>query len=334
MNIAPGLNGLLAQRQFAQQEQQGQLGQIQGLLGIQQAQQQQGLMQKDMDLRGLLGQKLQAGDQEGAKQVLMQMKPELFAQNLIPKAPEKIDLGDRIGFVQDGQIIGSIPKGATPDATLKEQGANQRHQTASGSAVLGANVSMRGQDLTDLRTRSEGAANRGVTLRGQDLTDQRAMLSAAQGRIPQGYRMGNDGNLQIIQGGPADPNAKAAQSSVRVVPLLEEARNLIPKSTGSYAGAGVDLAGQVVGLSTSGAQNSAKLKALEGQLMMAQPRMEGPQSDKDVALYRQMAGQIGDPTVPNKTKMAALDTIEQLHRRYANPTKAAPVSGPKFLGFE
>ena len=43
MNIAPGLNGLLAQRQFAQQEQQGQLGQIQGLLGIQNAMQDQQL---------------------------------------------------------------------------------------------------------------------------------------------------------------------------------------------------------------------------------------------------------------------------------------------------
>jgi hypothetical protein len=48
MNIAPGLNGLLAQRQFAQQEQQGQLGQIHGLLGIQQAQQQQGLLAQQM----------------------------------------------------------------------------------------------------------------------------------------------------------------------------------------------------------------------------------------------------------------------------------------------
>lgn len=37
MNIAPGLNGLLAQRQMASQSQAGELGQIQGLLGIQNA---------------------------------------------------------------------------------------------------------------------------------------------------------------------------------------------------------------------------------------------------------------------------------------------------------
>jgi len=42
MNV-PGLNGLLAQRQFAQQEQQGQLGQMTGLLGLQNAMQEQQL---------------------------------------------------------------------------------------------------------------------------------------------------------------------------------------------------------------------------------------------------------------------------------------------------
>jgi hypothetical protein len=51
--------------------------------------------------------------------------------------------------------------------------------------------------------------------------------------------------------------------------------------------------------------------------MMAQPRMEGPQSDKDVALYRQMSGQIGDPTVPGAIKQAALETIRGLHEKYA-----------------
>lgn len=49
--LPPGLRGLLAQRQMAQQEQQGQLGQIQGLLGIQQAQMQQGLLSQQMQDR-------------------------------------------------------------------------------------------------------------------------------------------------------------------------------------------------------------------------------------------------------------------------------------------
>ena len=81
------------------------------------------------------------------------------------------------------------------------------------------------------------------------------------------------------------------------------------------------MAGQLIGASTSGAQAAAKLKALEGALMLRQPRMEGPQSNNDVALYRQMAAQIGDSTVPVATRKAALDTIQELHERYAGITK-------------
>jgi hypothetical protein len=45
--------------------------------------------------------------------------------------------------------------------------------------------------------------------------------------------------------------------------------------------------------------------------------MSGPQSDKDVLLYKQMAGQIGDPTLPAAQKKAAMDTILKLNSQYA-----------------
>ncbi|MDE2440170.1 MAG: hypothetical protein KGP14_04025 [Betaproteobacteria bacterium] len=127
------------------------------------------------------------------------------------------------------------------------------------------------------------------------------------------------------------------QASARVIPLLDKADSLLDGSTHSYLGAGADVIAQAVGGSTKGAQAAAQLKALEGAIMMAQPRMEGPQSDKDVALYRQMAGQIGDSTVPIATRKAALQTIRQLHAMYAggNPAAASqPAGGAKFLGFE
>ena len=52
--------------------------------------------------------------------------------------PERVDLGDRIGLVKNGQLVGYLPKWATPDAQIREQGAQQRHLTPSGSAQLGA----------------------------------------------------------------------------------------------------------------------------------------------------------------------------------------------------
>lgn len=110
-----------------------------------------------------------------------------------------------------------------------------------------------------------------------------------------------------------------AQSANKALGIIDEADKLLNDATGSYVGAGVDLAGQAIGKSTKGAQATAKLKAVEGSLMMAQPRMEGPQSDKDAALYKQMAGQIGDPTIPVETRRAALQTIRDINQKYASP---------------
>lgn len=105
--------------------------------------------------------------------------------------------------------------------------------------------------------------------------------------------------------------------------LLDQAETLIPKSTSSYAGVAVDEAARLVGKSTQGAQAAAQLKALEGALISKMPKMSGPQSDKDVLLYKQMAGQIGDPTIPAETKKAAIKTIREINMRHAGATGGA-----------
>lgn len=117
-------------------------------------------------------------------------------------------------------------------------------------------------------------------------------------------------------------------ASTKLLPLLDQADKLLNDATGSLVGSAVDTAAGWVGKSTKGAQSSAQLKALEGQIMMAQPRMEGPQSDKDVALYRQMAGLLGDSTVPVDTRRAALQGIKELHQKYASvsPANNVPAS--------
>jgi len=112
------------------------------------------------------------------------------------------------------------------------------------------------------------------------------------------------------------------QSSGKALQLIDAADELLNKATGSWTGTGADMIAGAFGKSTEGAKATAQLKAIEGALMMAQPRMEGPQSDKDVALYRQMAGQVGDPTVPVETRRAALQAIRSLHEKYAGGTQA------------
>jgi hypothetical protein len=100
--------------------------------------------------------------------------------------------------------------------------------------------------------------------------------------------------------------------------ILDIAEPLIDEATGSGTGAGRDKLAAFFGVSTTGAQAIAQLLPLQAAIMLRQPRMEGPQSDRDVQLYREAAGQLGDPAVPNATKKAAVRTIRRLQQQYKN----------------
>lgn len=102
----------------------------------------------------------------------------------------------------------------------------------------------------------------------------------------------------------------------RVETIIPEIRTLLSKATGSYLGTGADLLANTVGISTEGAKATAQLKTLSGQMVAAMPKMSGPQSDKDVAMYKDMAGNLSDPTIPIETRLAALETIEKLNEKY------------------
>lgn len=168
----------------------------------------------------------------------------------------------------------------------------------------------------------DSAASVAATLRGQNMTDARARELNAQGKIPPGYRQLADGSLQAIPGGPADPAmSKEANQRVTdardVLSILDQAEPLIKQSTGSYAGAGIDQAARALGFSTPGAAAGSELQVLQGALISKMPKMSGPQSDKDVQLYREMAGRIGDTTLPADQRLAAARQVRALNNKYA-----------------
>ncbi len=99
--------------------------------------------------------------------------------------------------------------------------------------------------------------------------------------------------------------------------LLSEAEKLLPQATGSRGGALLDSAAAMFGTSTPGAQATAALQTIAGQLTSKMPRMEGPQSDKDVQLYKEMAGDLSNDTLPVETRMAALQQIRRLNQKYS-----------------
>jgi hypothetical protein len=121
---------------------------------------------------------------------------------------------------------------------------------------------------------------------------------------------------------------KKAANAIRTLENLDGVESLIDKSTGSFAGASLDALSSLFGHATPGAIANGKLKVLQAGLMTSMPRMEGPQSDKDVALYREAAGQIGDPTVPNEIKKGAVETIRQLQEKYKASALAPKVNPP------
>lgn len=157
-----------------------------------------------------------------------------------------------------------------------------------------------------------------------------ASEAAAAGQIQQATNAG--GALGTAQGTIAGGIETKGSNAVGTKSTLDLAEPLIDVATGSMAGAARDKLAAVFGAAPDSAQAIAQLKVLQANLMTSMPRMEGPQSDRDVQLYREAAGQIGDPTVPADIKKAAVKTIRDIQNRYiqrANSAQGSSPSAPK-----
>lgn len=111
--------------------------------------------------------------------------------------------------------------------------------------------------------------------------------------------------------------AQRGQDATAVMELTDEAAPLLEKAPGSYIGAALNHAGRAFGLNTDASKAQASLDVLAGSLISKMPKMSGPQSDKDVALYKAMAGNLNDPTLPEEAKVEAMNTLRKLNRKYA-----------------
>ena len=158
---------------------------------------------------------------------------------------------------------------------------------------------------------------------------------AAYGQSQQNQRLERGAQLDVQTAGAkkeieanvalkTDKNKKASSANT-VLGFLDEADALLDKATGSWAGTGVDNVAAAFGESTTGAKANARLRVLQANLMLSQPRMEGPQSDRDVKLYSEAAASLGDSTVPVETRREALKTVREMQRKYAG---AAPIKAP------
>lgn len=156
---------------------------------------------------------------------------------------------NRAALAQMGVDVSQVPEQYDPAI------AQQLQQRAlTGVQQLEQVWKQKGFDLDREKfgyQKSNDAANRGVTIRGQNMTDARSRELAAAtggGKAPPGYRFTQDGNLEAIPGGPADIKAgeagakreKQIQGSIasaeRVLGTVRGAMNRVGNTTAGFAG--------------------------------------------------------------------------------------------------
>lgn len=223
------------------------------------------------------------------------------------------------GFIQGKSALAGAEAGATAGA----QKAAELQYTAP---------------LTEARARAEAAAiNAPVMVDGKVMTRGEAKTYLeGKGRNEADLRMVNVGGdiVPTMQAkDTAKDQAKKAQSAKSVMDILNEIEpmkkdeatgNMIPdlsksileKATSSNIGAMADVAARQFGLSPESANSAAQLKVLGNALMMNMPRMEGPQSDADVRMYKEAAGNLADPGTPKGQKRASIAVIRKLNEKY------------------
>lgn len=225
------------------------------------------------------------------------------------KAPEVRDFGGHVGGIDP--ITGKVT-----NYGAKTMSAADRDASARGWAGIRTQ-----QDANNIQRQ----AQRTQIVEGADgnvyLVDKGTGLSRPAATF-------NGTNVQA--GKAAEAKLGRARDANDAVELIDMAKDLVPKATGSGIGSSVDATNRFFGVTTEGAQNAARLEAIGGALVMKMPRMEGPQSNMDQILYREMAGKIGDRTVPAAEKAAALETVRKLNEKYAGKPKGKAT----FLGFE
>jgi hypothetical protein len=120
-----------------------------------------------------------------------------------------------------------------------------------------------------------------------------------------------------IAGAQAEELQKNVKNSYEAYPVIKEIQQILPKATAGYAEQGWKQANRIFGLSTSSSPVDTQLDILGTKLVMLQPRFEGPQGVRDVELYQKAAGDISNANLPIEDRMAALEQVKNIYKRYA-----------------
>mgnify|MGYP006345142135 FL=1 len=267
--------------------------------------------------QGLLA---QGGDVQGALGVQSLLAKENRAPSIVPNGATAIDPAT-------GRVIYTSPKEFGPTA---QPAPSDLGKLVQEMQALPPNSPMR-QSYMDRIKALTTVPDQSVPVSYQE--DASGSYVALPGKVPMGQTptpMPTGVRAMPKPVAPVKPTDQETADVARkrdandALGLIADARTVLKDSTGSLIGTGIDKIAGAVGISTAGAAAGAKLKAIEGMLVAKMPKMSGPQSDKDAALYRQMAGVVGDTTQPIETRLSALDAVEKIQRQYAGAPSSSP----------
>lgn len=275
-----------------------------------------------------LGQKLLEGTfkQQEPKKPIVLGKTLVDPDNYKPIAVDETWAADQAAA--RAQKINELNMKLEDQRLSREENAALRRELAAQQEAL----------RRDLAT--QASADRRAMVRASSGNPYYTPVQTAQGVMAFNARTGkmepvNVGGAPIIGAG-ADPvlqgkiaGAKAGESEKAeheakrdsnmsgIGTIIDEARTVLKQNpTQSTIGTLVDAAGKIVRATPRGATEAEKLRVIGGALVAKMPRMEGPQSNYDVQYYKEMAGMVGDSTVPVPRRLAALDEVEKLWRKY------------------
>jgi hypothetical protein len=107
------------------------------------------------------------------------------------------------------------------------------------------------------------------------------------------------------------------KNAYEAYPVIRDIEKLLPQASSGYAQRGWTGLTRGVGVSTDMSKADTQLDLLAPKLTMLQPRFEGPQGVLDVKLYESMAGRLADSSLPYEDRLAALEQLKNIYKRYS-----------------
>lgn len=304
--------------------------------------------QKTADLLSRGFSALKSGDSEGAAQILAEDESTApYAQDILKGQMARLLAGDKADVkapttrtVRMGNE--DVTQEWNPQAGWTEVGRgrawNPNSNGSSSNPYFTSQPVMYGKDGTPYGVSFDARNNKwSVTPLGTDGAAQpnvpgsggAPFLPASLDPTIKGdvERAGAAGRVE------GESSAKRDFNMQGVTSVIDEADSILSgtgkeKPTESYFGTALDNAASLIGQTPDGAKESDRLKVLGSSLVSKMPRMEGPQSNYDVELYREMAGNVADSTLPIARRRAALATLRGLISKYDKVASDQMVNKP------